>query len=162
MRMERRRVLFVCTHNSARSQMAEAMVNAWAGDRFEAHSAGTHPQPIRPGAVQVMAEIGIDIGSQVSKPIDRYRGEPFHWFVTVCDDARQNCPTFPGAEQSAHWSIPDPSLATGGEEERLAAFRQARDNLRDRIHMFLLAAGRDDLPTPRARSLPLKRPEVEP
>lgn len=142
--------------------MAEGMVNAWAGDRFEAHSAGTHPRPVRAEAVRVMAEIGIDIGTQASKSIDRYRGEAFHWFVTVCDDARQNCPTFPGAEQSAHWSIPDPSLATGSEEERLAAFRQARDNLRDRIHIFLLAASREDLPAPPARGFTQERPRVEP
>ncbi len=95
-----------------------------------------------------MAEIGIDIGAQHSKPLDEYLAQPFHWVITVCDTARQNCPTFPEEGQAGHWSIPDPTAADGGNEERLAAFRHARDVLRDHVHMFLLAGGRLDLPAP--------------
>jgi arsenate reductase len=151
--MEPRRVLFVCTHNSARSQIAEGMVRAWGGDRFEPFSAGTEPSTVRDEAVEVMREIGIDISAQRSKHVDHFLDQPFHWVITVCDDARQNCPIFPGADQAAHWSIPDPSAAEGTREERLHAFRRARDDLRDRIHIFLLAAARDDLPAPEPRSL---------
>src|SRR5918999_1489245 len=151
--MDRRRVLFVCTHNSARSQMAEGMVRAWGKDRFEPYSAGTEPGTVREEAVEVIREIGIDIGEHTSKSVTGFMDQPFHWVVTVCDDARENCPVFPGAEESAHWSIPDPSIVDGDREERLEAFRKARDDLRDRIHIFLLAAGRDDLPAPEPRSL---------
>jgi arsenate reductase len=143
---QRRRVLFVCTHNSARSQMAEGMLRAWNGDEFEAHSAGTEVSTVRPEAIKVMAEVGIDIGAHRSKSVEEYLGQKFDWVITVCDQARQTCPTFPGVEQTAHWSVEDPSEATGGEEQRLQAFRRARDDLRNRIHVFALAAGRPDLP----------------
>jgi arsenate reductase (thioredoxin) len=145
---DRTRVLFVCTHNSARSQMAEGMVRAWGGNRFEAFSAGTEATRVRPEAIAVMREIGIDISGHASKTILPFIGESFAWVITVCDAAREACPTIPGAEQKAHWSIDDPSEVEGGEEERLAAFRIARDILRDRVHIFLLAAGREDLPKP--------------
>lgn len=151
--MEPRRVLFVCTHNSARSQMAEGMVRAWGGDRFEPFSAGTEPRTVRDEAVEVMREIAIDISGQATTNVSDLVDQPFHWVITVCDDARQNCPIFPGADEAAHWSIPDPSAVDGDREERLVAFRRARDDLRDRIHIFLLAAGRDDLPAPEPRSL---------
>jgi arsenate reductase (thioredoxin) len=151
--MEPRVVLFVCTHNSARSQMAEGMVRAWGGERFQPFSAGTEPRSVRPEAIEVMREIGIDIGEHTSKHVGEFLSRPVHWVITVCDDARQNCPIFPGADQTAHWSIPDPSAVEGDRETRLDAFRQARDDLRNRIHMFLLAAGRDDLPAPEPRSL---------
>ncbi len=142
------RVLFVCTHNSARSQMAEGMVRAWGGDRFEAFSAGTEATRVRPEAIAVMREIGIDITGHTSKTIVPFIGEAFAWVITVCDAAKESCPVIPGAAQQAHWSIDDPSAVEGPEEERLEAFRTARDVLRDRVHIFLLAAGRQDLPQP--------------
>lgn len=142
------RVIFVCTHNSARSQMAEGMLRAWGGDRFEVHSAGTEATRVRPEAIAAMAEIGIDIGAQTSKTLEPYLGESFGWLITVCDQAKETCPTIPGVRQQAHWSIDDPSAVEGDDETRLEAFRAARDHLRDRIHMFILAAGRDDLATP--------------
>ena len=147
------RVLFVCTHNSARSQMAEGMLRAWGGDRFEAFSAGTEATHVRPEAIEVMREIGIDIGEQRSKTVVPFLGEPFSWVVTVCDAAKETCPVIPGAVQQAHWSIDDPSEVEGTEAERLAAFRSARDDIRDRLHMFLLAAGREDLPQPEPRRI---------
>jgi arsenate reductase len=142
------RVLFVCTHNSARSQMAEGMVRAWGGGRFEAFSAGTEASAVRPEAIAVMREIGIDISGHTSKTILPFLGEEFAWVITVCDQAKESCPVIPGATQQAHWSIDDPSEMEGSEKERLHAFRTARDTLRDRVHMFLLAAGRADLPQP--------------
>jgi arsenate reductase len=144
----RQRVIFVCTHNSARSQMAEGMLRAWGGERFEAFSAGTEATRVRPEAITVMGEIGIDISGHRSKTLEPFMGEAFSWLITVCDDAREACPVVPGVAQQAHWSIEDPSGVDGGEEARLAAFREARDILRDRIHMFMLAAGRADLPQP--------------
>ena len=146
--MDSRRVIFICTHNSARSQMAEGMLREWGGGKFEAFSAGTEASAVRPEAIQVMHEIGIDISDQQSKTLDRFVNQPFSWVITVCDSARQNCPVFPGAEQSAHWAVDDPADETGDEDSRLTAFRRARDDLRNRIHMFVLAAGRDDLPQP--------------
>jgi arsenate reductase len=145
---DRQRVIFVCTHNSARSQMAEGMLRAWAGDRFEAFSAGTEATHVRPDAIAVMDEIGIDIGSHTSKTLEAFLGESFAWLITVCDQAKEACPTIPGVRQQAHWSIDDPSAVEGDEEVRRAAFREARDRLRDRIHAFILTAGREDLPQP--------------
>jgi arsenate reductase len=130
-------VLFLCTHNSARSQMAEGLLRALGGDRFEAHSAGTEATSVRPEAVAAMAEMGIDIGAQTSKTLDRYLGADLDWLVTVCDQAREACPVLPGVRQQLHWSIPDPSGVEGGEAERLAAFRAARDDLAGRIRAFV-------------------------
>lgn len=152
--MEKRRVLFVCTHNSARSQMAEAMLRAFAGDAFEAFSAGTEAAGVRPEAVQVMDELGMDISAQRSKTIDEFRGQPFEWFITVCDVAQKNCPVLPGVREVAHWSIEDPSLADGTLEERLAAFRRARDLIRNRMRLFILAGGRSEFPVPPTTVLP--------
>lgn len=137
--MERSRVLFVCTHNSARSQMAEGLLRHLAGDRFEVFSAGTEVTRVRPEAIQVMSEIGIDISGQESKSVERFVGEPFSWVITVCDQAREACPYFPGADDTAHWGFDDPSEAEGREEERLAVFRRVRDEIRDRVQMFVLA-----------------------
>ena len=131
------RVIFVCTHNSARSQMAEGMLRALGGDRFEVHSAGTEATRVRPEAIAAMAEIGIDIGSQTSKTLEPYLGQSFSWLITVCDDAKEACPTLPGVRQQAHWSIEDPSGVDGDEETRLNAFRAARDDLRERIRAFI-------------------------
>jgi arsenate reductase (thioredoxin) len=141
MTTKKRRVLFLCTHNSARSQMAEGHLRELAGDRFEAFSAGTEATRVRPLAVRAMAEQGIDISHQESKTLDRYLSEPFDLVVTVCDQAAEACPIFPGAKQRLHWSFPDPSQATGPEEERLATYRSVRDAIRARIESELLTAG---------------------
>lgn len=141
-------MLFVCTHNSARSQMAEALLRFHGGDAFEAFSAGTDATTVRPEAVAVMAELGIDISAQESKTFERYLGEPFEWVVTVCDRARQTCPVFPGAENGAHWAFDDPADAEGSEEERLDVFRRVRDEINARVKMFVLAGGRSDIASP--------------
>ena len=145
---QRRRVLFVCTHNSARSQMAEGMLRAWNGDDFEVFSAGTEVSTVRPEAIQVMDEIGIDISGHRSKSVQDYLGQQFDWVITVCDQARQNCPVFPGVDQTAHWSVEDPSAALGDAQQQREAFRRVRDDLRNRIHVFALAAARPELPAP--------------
>ena len=132
------RVLFLCTHNSARSQMAEGLLRAWGGDRFEAHSAGVVATEVRPLAIRAMAEAGIDISAQTSKALDVYLGQAFDRAITVCDDAREACPFFPGARTQLHWSFDDPSAATGSEEERLAVFRRVRDEIGARIRAELL------------------------
>jgi len=136
--MNRRRVLFLCTHNSARSQMAEALLRHLAGDRFEAYSAGTEATHVRPLAVRAMAELGIDISGQQSKTLDRYLGEPFDAVITVCDQANEACPVFFGARERFHWSFPDPSRATGSEDEQLAVYRSVRDAIRERIERELI------------------------
>ncbi|HKV83631.1 MAG TPA: arsenate reductase ArsC [Ktedonobacterales bacterium] len=136
-----KRVLFLCTHNSARSQMAEGLLRADGGDRFEAFSAGTEATHVRPLAIRAMAEIGIDISGQDSKTLDRYLGEPFEAVITVCDQANEACPVFFGARRRLHWSLPDPSGATGTDEERLAVYRSVRDDLRRRMETELLAGG---------------------
>jgi arsenate reductase len=133
------RVLFLCTHNSARSQMAEGLLRSLGGDRYLALSAGTVATAVRPEAVEVMREIGIDIGAQASKTMERFLGEPLDWLITVCDQAREACPVLPGVAHQLHWSIEDPAAATGPEEDRLAAFRAARDDLALRIRDFLAA-----------------------
>jgi arsenate reductase (thioredoxin) len=130
---DRRRVLFLCTHNSARSQMAEGLLRDIAGDRFEVFSAGTEATRVRPEAISVMAEMGVDISAQKSETLDRYPGESLDLVVTVCDDANESCPVFPGARERLHWSFPDPSKAAGGYDERLLAFRNVRDRIRARI-----------------------------
>jgi arsenate reductase len=134
-----RRVLFVCTHNSARSQMAEGFLNALGGDRFEAASAGTEARGVHPFAIQAMAEDGIDISTRESKTIDRYLDEAFDLVITVCDDAAEACPVFPNARERRHWSFPDPSLARGTDDERFARFAEVRDAIRERITRELLA-----------------------
>src|SRR3712207_3904738 len=131
--MEKTKVLFLCTHNSARSQMAEGLLKHLAGDRFEAMSAGTEATHVRPLAIRAMEEIGIDISGQESKTLDRYLQEPFDHVITVCDDANEACPFFPGAANRLHWSFEDPSRAEGSEEERLVVFRSVRDRIRERI-----------------------------
>ncbi|HEY6609183.1 MAG TPA: arsenate reductase ArsC [Candidatus Limnocylindria bacterium] len=151
--MDTRRVLFVCTHNSARSQMAEAFLRFHGQGRFEAFSAGTEATSVRPEAVAAMAELGIDISAQESKTVERYLGEPFEWVVTVCDHARQTCPVFPGAEGSAHWSFDDPADAEGTDAERMEVFRRVRDEINARVKMFVLAGGRADVAAPEATAL---------
>ena len=132
------RVLFLCTHNSARSQMAEGLLRALGGDRFEPFSAGTEATHVRPLAIRAMAELGIDISAQESKTLDRYLGDRFDAVITVCDQANESCPVFGGARQRLHWSFPDPSTAEGSEDEQLAVYRQVRDAIRVRIEAELL------------------------
>jgi arsenate reductase len=134
----KKRILFICTHNSARSQMAEGLLRALAGDRFEAFSAGTEATHVRPLAIKAMAELGIDISKQQSKTLDRYLNEPFNEVITVCDTAAEACPIFPGAAKRQHWSFPDPSKATGSEAEQLAVYRRVRDEIQARIEKELL------------------------
>jgi arsenate reductase len=129
----KKRVLFICTHNSARSQMAEGWLRHLAGDRFEPHSAGTEATAVRPLAVRAMAEVGIDISIAESKTLERYRGEPWDYVVTVCDQASEGCPIFPGKAERLHWSLPDPSKATGSEDEQLSVYRGVRDRIRANI-----------------------------
>ena len=136
--MTKKRVLFLCTHNSARSQMAEGLLRALGGDRFEAFSAGTEATHIRPLAIQAMAEIGIDISGQESKTLERYLHEPFDAVITVCDDANEACPVFFGARERLHWSFPDPSKAQGSEDDQLAVYRSVRDSIKARIEADLL------------------------
>jgi arsenate reductase len=136
--MEKKKVLFLCTHNSARSQMAEGLLRHHAGERFEVMSAGTEATHIRPLAVRAMDELGIDISAQESKTLKRYLGEPFDYVITVCDDANEACPIFPGARQRLHWSFEDPAQASGTEEERLQVFRSVRNAIKERIETELL------------------------
>jgi arsenate reductase len=136
--MTPRRILFLCTHNSARSQMAEGLLRALGGDRFAAFSAGTEATRVRPLAIRAMREIGIDIAGQESKTLDRYLGESFDAVITVCDAANEACPVFPGAARRLHWSFDDPSQATGTEAEQRAVYRRVRDAIRARIAAELL------------------------
>jgi arsenate reductase (thioredoxin) len=133
----RTRVLFLCTHNSARSQMAEGLLRAAAGDRYEVDSAGTEATAVRPEAIAAMREVGIDISAQSSKTLERFIGEPIDWLITVCDQAREACPTLPGVAQQLHWSVEDPAAIQGDPDRRMVAFRAARDDLAARIRDFL-------------------------
>jgi arsenate reductase len=135
---DRKCVLFLCTHNSARSQMAEGLLRNLAADRFEVFSAGTEATRVRPEAISVMAEIGVNISSQASETLERYLGATLDLVITVCDDANEACPVFPGATERLHWSFPDPSKATGGYEERLHTFRNVRDEIQARIESELV------------------------
>lgn len=138
---ERARVLFLCVHNSARSQMAEGLLRARAGDRFEAFSAGNEATEVRPLAIAAMAEIGIDISGQHSKTTADLGGQRFDYVITVCDDAREACPYYANAAHQVHWGFDDPAAATGSEGERLAVFRRVRDEIAAHIDEFVSAAG---------------------
>ena len=144
--VQRSRGLFLCTHNSARSQMAEGLLRNLAGDRFEAFSAGTEATRVRPLAIRAMDEIGVDISGQESETLDRYLKEPFDRVITVCDEANEACPFFPGASERLHWSFPDPSKAQGNEEERLAVFRRVREDIEELIRRELIGTdnGKED------------------
>lgn len=133
----KQRVLFICTHNSARSQMAEGLLRHFGGDRFEAESAGTEETHVRPLAIRAMEELGIDISGQSSKTLERFVDEPWDYVITVCDQANDSCPFFPGSAQRLHWSFEDPSAAVGSEEDRLAVFRRVRDEILERIRTEL-------------------------
>lgn len=131
------RVLFLCTGNSCRSQMAEGLLRSLAGGRFEVHSAGTRPQGVNPRAVAAMRELGIDIGAQSSDPVDRYVGTGVDTVITVCDQAAESCPTFPERVRKIRWSFDDPARATGTEAERMDVFRRVRDEIRDTLRSWL-------------------------
>ncbi len=136
--MSKKRILFLCTGNSARSQMAEGLVNHFWGENWEAYSAGTHPSGyVHPLAVQAMAELGIDISACRSKSTDEFRYVEFDRVVTVCDQAAQNCPAWLGSGTVAHIGFPDPARADGSDEERIAVFRLVRDGLREQVFAFL-------------------------
>ncbi|HEX8292199.1 MAG TPA: arsenate reductase ArsC [Pyrinomonadaceae bacterium] len=129
----KRRVLILCTGNSARSQMAEGWLRAMGGGRFEVYSAGTRPSGVRPEAVEAMREVGVDIASHRSKSVDEFAGREFDYVITVCDNAREGCPVFPGRTERVHWSFDDPAAAGGGWDERLSAFRRVRDEIGERL-----------------------------
>lgn len=131
--MNRQRVLFLCTHNSARSQMAEAFLRHLAGDRFDVASAGTEKTRVHPLAVRAMAEVGIDISRHTSKTLEMFLQEPWDYVITVCDAANERCPLFPKQVNRLYWSFPDPSTATGSEDERLEVFRQVRDRIKRQL-----------------------------
>jgi len=131
------RVLFLCTHNSARSQMAEGFLRALAGDRFEVGSAGTEKSSVNPLAVRAMAERDIDISHHRSKRYEDVATPPWDYLITVCDDANERCPFVPGRVQRLHWSFEDPSRATGDEEQRLRVFRRVRDQIHERLTSWL-------------------------
>ncbi|MDX1984334.1 MAG: arsenate reductase ArsC [Bryobacteraceae bacterium] len=131
--MSRQRVLILCTGNSARSQMAEGLLRSLAGDRFEVFSAGTRPGSVRPEAIAAMRDLGIDISSHRSKPVDEFLETGFDYVITVCDNAKESCPVFPGNGRRIHWSFDDPAKATGDEQARLAVFRKIRDQIAGRL-----------------------------
>jgi arsenate reductase len=127
------RVLFLCTENACRSQMAEGLVNHDLAGQVQAFSAGVRPSRVNPRAVQAMAELGIDISQQRSKSVDDLAGEEFDLVITVCDQAQQQCPFFPGDTEVRHVGFPDPARATGTEAEIMAVFRQVRDEMRQQL-----------------------------
>jgi arsenate reductase len=127
---DKKRILILCTGNSARSQMAEGLLRHDAGDRLEVFSAGTRPSQLRPEAIAVMRELGIDISGHRSKSVDEFSGQSFDYVVTVCDNARESCPIFPSGTTTIHRGFEDPAAIEGSEEHRLAAFRRVRDEIR--------------------------------
>lgn len=133
------RILFLCTGNSARSQMAEGLLRILGGSSFEVYSAGTSPSVVHPLAVQVMAEEGIDIGHHASTHVDEYRQQSFDEVITVCDAAAETCPVFPGGAKRTHWSLPDPAVAAGDLDEQIDRFRRVRVTLRERLGSWLAA-----------------------
>lgn len=132
-----KRVLILCTGNSARSQMAEGLLRHLGGSNYEVRSAGTHPSSVNPFAIEAMREIGIDISAHSSKSVAEFTNQEFDIVVTVCDSAAEQCPVFPGAPYRIHWSLPDPNAASGSEAQRLAVFRSVRDDLATRLRAFL-------------------------
>lgn len=135
--MSKRRVLILCTGNSARSQMAEGLLRHLAGERFEIFSAGVDPSYVRPQAVEAMREVGVDISGHRSKSVDEFAGQEFDYIITVCDNARERCPLFPGKAERIHWSFDDPAQAEGDEKAVLAVFRRVRDEIESRLRDFI-------------------------
>jgi arsenate reductase len=135
--VEKKRVLIICTGNSARSQMAEALLRHEAGDLYEVFSAGTHPVDVRPEAVTVMREISVDISSRRPKPVTEFQGQQFDFIITVCAKAREECPVLLGEAERLHWPFEDPASFTEVGKERLHAFRRLRDRIHSRVMVFL-------------------------
>ena len=135
--MKKKRLLILCTANSARSQMAEGLMRHDYGDQFDVESAGTKATHVRAEAIAVMKEIGIDISGHRSKIVEEFRDQTFDYVLTVCDNANESCPVFPGTTRRLHWSFADPAAVEGSEAERLAAFRTIRDALAERISNFV-------------------------
>ncbi|HSM26120.1 MAG TPA: arsenate reductase ArsC [Anaerolineaceae bacterium] len=135
--MDKKRVLILCTGNSARSQMGEGLLKHLANDYFEIFSAGTHPSTLNPYAVLAMAEMDIDIRDQYSKSLDEFLQQTFDYVITVCDRAAESCPVFPGPAQRIHWGFPDPAAVEGSHQEKLAAFIQARDAIKSQFEEWL-------------------------
>ena len=138
MTTERKRVLILCTGNSARSQMAEGLLRHDGGGRFEVFSAGVSPGSVRAEAVEAMREVGVDISGQRSKSVEEFTGQAFDYVITVCDNAREQCPFFPAGTERIHWSFDDPAGARGDEAARLSVFRRVRDEIRARLDEFAL------------------------
>lgn len=134
------KVLILCTGNSARSQMAEGLMRQMGGNKFEVASAGVSPTQVRPEAVEVMKEIGIDISQHFSKDVDRFVADNFDYVITVCDNANEHCPVFPGHARRIHWSFEDPAQVEGDEATKLSAFRTIRDQIKQRIATFINSA----------------------
>jgi arsenate reductase len=130
---DKEKVLILCTGNSARSQMAEGLLRHDAGEQFEVASAGVAPTQVRREAVEAMQEIGIDISGHRSKSVDEFTGQEFDYVITVCDNANEQCPIFPGKTQRIHWSFEDPAAVAGEAEKRMAVFRKVRDQIRERL-----------------------------
>lgn len=139
---EKKRVLILCTGNSARSQMAEGLLRHEASDRFEVLSAGVEPTQVKPEAIQAMREADIDISGQRSKSVDEFTGQEFDYVITVCDNANERCPIFPGDTKRIHWSFDDPAATEGDIEARLAIFRRVRDEIRHRLRLFAAATNK--------------------
>ncbi len=134
--MMKKRVLILCTGNSARSQMAEGLLQHTGGDRFDVESAGTRPGQVRQEAIAVMKELGIDISGHRSKHVDEFEGQAFDYVLTVCDNAKEACPVFPGASRRFHMAFEDPAALQGTEEERLSLFRRVRDQIQNYLKTF--------------------------
>lgn len=143
--MKKQRVLFLCTGNSARSQMAEAFLRKYGGDRFEVHSAGLEPSVLNPLTIQVMEEAGIDMNGHYSKPLSLYLGKMhFGYLITVCSRADEKCPIFPGMGQRLHWPFDDPASTQGTREERLAVFRRVRDEIEAKVKEWVATSSSFD------------------
>lgn len=136
------RVLFVCTGNSARSVMAEALLRHHGAGRFEVFSAGTEPKGVNPLTLRILAQAGIDASFARSKSVNEFLGQSFDYVVTVCDQARQSCPVFPGVHESLHWGYEDPAVATGTDEEQMAVFRKVFIQMAERVKQFAVVTAR--------------------
>src|SRR5215475_829618 len=133
----KKRVLILCTGNSARSQMAEGILRNDGGEAFEAYSSGLKASAVRPEAIQAMREIGIDISGHRSKSVDEFLGQEFDYVITVCDNANESCPVFPGRTERIHWGFEDPAAVEGDESARLVVFRRVRDEIREKLAGFI-------------------------
>lgn len=142
---EPKRVLILCTGNSARSQMAEGMLRHMAGDVYEVASAGVSPSRVRPEAIEAMRELGIDISHHRSKSVDEFTNQKIDYVITVCDNAREHCPIFPGEAKQIHWSFDDPAAIEGDEVARLAVFRRVRDEISERLRAFVTETNQSPL-----------------